>query len=207
MGRPKGSKNVVSRSGKKRTANDCAANYVTAQRLEEENEILEMEAGNDPNESPVNNVQESSEHSAQQPEVQLEAPENTIEIPSFEQKAWTAKWRLQFFANFRKAKTGKIFATCKLCQPLQYFAADTSSFSNLKNHVVRVHNKEWTQFVGVKQDAVQSSISSYTTSKKINPNMKQQLDDGLALMIAGANLPVSLVRNKYFVNWVKVSSS
>ena len=80
--------------------------------------------------------------------------------------------------NFRKAKSGKIYATCKLWEPDQYLAADISSFSNLRNHIIRVHNKECTQFVDVKQDAIQSSISLFTTSRRINLNMKQQLDDG-----------------------------
>ena len=82
----------ISISWKKRKTNYCPDDSITAQRLQQENEILEFERGNDTNESPVNNVQEPSEHSAKKPEVQV--PENTMKIPSFERKSWAEKWNL-----------------------------------------------------------------------------------------------------------------
>ena len=61
--------------------------------------------------------------------------------------------------------------------------------------------------VDVKEVAIHSSKSSFTTLKKINANTKRQLHNGLSLMIAGANLLVCLVRNKYFVTLIVVFRS
>ena len=91
MGQSEGLRRVkISISRKKRNTNDCPDDSTTEQRLQEENEILEFERGNDTDESPVNNVQEPSEHYAKKPEVPV--PENTMQIPSFERKSWAEKW-------------------------------------------------------------------------------------------------------------------
>ncbi len=67
-----------------------------------------------------------------------------------------------FVEDFRQTNDGKIFVICKLCGPLQYYSANRESFSNLSNHVARVHVEEWKKY-NMKQK--QHSIESFATSK------------------------------------------
>jgi len=208
MGRPKGKSNGAARSRKKRRTSNSSLNEVTVE-LQEENEILQMEAddcvgtteaaeeGDEVSEVPSHDIETSEKSPPVKKKLQI--PENSNPIPMLLQKSWTAKWRLLFYEDFRQTPKGKVYAVCKLCGPVQYFTANTTSYSNLSNHIIRVHSDSWEKYMkNEKPDTKQSSITSYANSKKTSKHRKQQLDTGLVVMLAGANLPLSFFPKPFF---------
>lgn len=125
-------------------------------------------------------------------------------------------WRCKFFKDWRDGprpdgdptKPRPVWGICILCNNGKQFSGNTAGYTNLANHVKNVHSKDWEAFMNPKSSGgpIQPKIEKYaSTSTKMTSARQDQLDAALARVFSEcASIPLILLRNKVFQEWVEV---
>nr|CAH0112994.1 unnamed protein product [Daphnia galeata] len=116
-------------------------------------------------------------------------------IPTFTEQSWKAKWRRDFFTDWRKCETNK--------KP-HYYSGELTSFSNFEKHLNSCHYEEYSKHEKRKSenDPSQPSLHKFQQSRTMTKDRQKKIDLDLGYTVAIDNIPINILRQPRFRRWI-----